>query len=97
MLEVDLIGLNALAPGLRRLLLSWWEVHGRHSIPWKRRADGSRPEAGEVLHPYPIWCAEVMRAVRQHSRSMAGGRWPGIRSGTFLVRGAQSSLKAASG
>ena len=60
MLEVDLSGLNALAPGLRRLLLAWWEAHGRHSIPWKRRADGSCPAAGEALPPYPIWVAEVM-------------------------------------
>ena len=41
-------------------LLAWWEAHGRHSIPWKRRADGSCPAAGEALPPYPIWVAEVM-------------------------------------
>jgi A/G-specific adenine glycosylase len=45
---------------LRRLLLGWWEAHGRHSIPWKRRTDGSRPAPGEDLDPYPIWVAEVM-------------------------------------
>ena len=60
MLEVDLSGLNALAPGLRRLLLAWWEAHGRHTIPWKRGDAGARPSPGEPLHPYPIWVAEVM-------------------------------------
>jgi A/G-specific adenine glycosylase len=59
-LEVDLSGLNALAPGLRRLLLAWWEAHGRHTIPWKRGDAGARPSPGEPLHPYPIWVAEVM-------------------------------------
>ena len=42
------------------LLLAWWEVHGRHSIPWKQRPDGRTPEPGEALDPYPIWIAEVM-------------------------------------
>ena len=41
---------------LRPLLLSWWGQYGRHTIPWKRCADG----AGELLDPYPIWVAEVM-------------------------------------
>jgi A/G-specific adenine glycosylase len=59
-LEVDLSGLNALAPGLRWLLLAWWEAHGRHTIPWKRGDAGARPSPGEPLHPYPIWVAEVM-------------------------------------
>jgi adenine-specific DNA glycosylase len=63
----------AVAPEpLRANLLAWWEAHGRHAIPWKLRPDGSRPGDGEVIDPYATWCAEVMRAVRQHSRSMAG-------------------------
>ena len=89
--------LGSAAPELRQLLLAWWELHGRHAIPWKLCLDGKPPADGEPLDSYGVVVAEVMRAVRQHSRSMAGGRWPGIRSGTSLVRGAQSSLKAASG
>jgi A/G-specific adenine glycosylase len=49
-----------LAPELRQPLLSWWEEHGRHSIPWKLSADGSQPGTGEPLDPFAIWCAEVM-------------------------------------
>ncbi len=45
---------------LRRLVLSWWESHGRHGIPWKRLPDGRRPGDGEPLDPYAIWVAEVM-------------------------------------
>ena len=41
-------------------LLNWWQVHGRHSIPWKCSPRGGRPGSGEVLDPYPIWVAEVM-------------------------------------
>jgi A/G-specific adenine glycosylase len=41
-------------------LLAWWQHHGRHDIPWKRRPDGSAPADGEPLDPYPIWIAEVM-------------------------------------
>ena len=48
------------APDLRRKLLSWWQVYGRHDIPWKRSAKGVLPKRGEELHPYPIWVAEVM-------------------------------------
>jgi A/G-specific adenine glycosylase len=45
---------------LRRCLLTWWGQNGRHTIPWKRRADGSPAAPGEELDPYPIWVAEVM-------------------------------------
>jgi A/G-specific adenine glycosylase len=45
---------------LRQQLLAWWQHHGRHDIPWKRRPDGSAPADGEPLDPYPIWIAEVM-------------------------------------
>jgi hypothetical protein len=61
-------------PELRQELLAWWQEHGRHTIPWKRRADGRPAADGEPLDPFPIWCAEVMRAARQHSCSAAG--WP---------------------
>ena len=50
--------LQALA--LRAALLHWWQANGRHWIPWKLRADGSRPQPGEPLDPYPVWVAEVM-------------------------------------
>ncbi len=45
---------------LRALLLTWWQEHGRHTIPWKLRSDGDLPEPGEALDPFAIWCAEVM-------------------------------------
>jgi A/G-specific adenine glycosylase len=45
---------------LRHCLLTWWGQNGRHTIPWKRRADGSPAARGEELDPYPIWVAEVM-------------------------------------
>jgi A/G-specific adenine glycosylase len=49
-----------LAPELRRLLLSWWQEHGRHTIPWKLHADGRPPADGEGLDPYGVLVAEVM-------------------------------------
>ena len=48
------------APALRAALLTWWDQHGRHSIPWTLRPDGMRPADGEALDPYPIHVAEVM-------------------------------------
>jgi A/G-specific adenine glycosylase len=45
---------------LRESLLSWWSHAGRHRIPWKLTPAGELPRAGEALHPYPIWVAEVM-------------------------------------
>jgi A/G-specific adenine glycosylase len=45
---------------LRRDLLSWWSVHGRHDIPWKLNAGGALPAEGEPLSPFGIWIAEVM-------------------------------------
>jgi len=41
-------------------LLDWWQVYGRHDIPWKRSPAGGLPEGTDVLDPYPIWVAEVM-------------------------------------
>ena len=76
-LGADLGALHAAIPKLRQLLLTWWQAHGRHTIPWKRRADGRPAADGEPLDPFPIWCAEVMRAARQHSSraSPAPLRW----------------------
>jgi A/G-specific adenine glycosylase len=59
-LEVNLSRLSALSPGLRLQLLAWWQEHGRHTIPWKRRVDGRPAADGEPLDPFAIWCAEVM-------------------------------------
>ena len=47
-------------PELRQQLLAWWELHGRHGIPWKLLPDGRRPEPGEALDPDPVLVAEVM-------------------------------------
>ncbi|MEI8251460.1 MAG: 8-oxo-dGTP diphosphatase MutT [Synechococcus sp. ELA057] len=41
-------------------MLAWWEVHGRHAIPWKLLPEGRRPADGEELAPYPVLVAEVM-------------------------------------
>ncbi len=48
------------APALRRFLLDWWQIHGRHGIPWKLKPAGLPPADGEPLDPYGIWVAEVM-------------------------------------
>ena len=45
---------------LRQTLLSWWQEHGRHHIPWKPGVGAGFPPAGPWLDPYPIWVAEVM-------------------------------------
>jgi len=49
------------APELRAALLGWWEVHGRHTIPWKCTTGGQRPARGEPLDPYGIWVAKGLR------------------------------------
>lgn len=59
-------------PELRQRLLAWWDVHGRHAIPWKLRHDGSRPADGEAIDPYGVFVAEVMRAARQHKTWFLG-------------------------
>jgi hypothetical protein len=63
----DLGVLSAPISELSRLLLAWWQEHGRHTIPWKVGADGRPAADGKPLNPFPIWCAEVMRAASQHS------------------------------
>jgi A/G-specific adenine glycosylase len=45
---------------LRFKLLSWWQEHGRQTIPWKLKPDGALPAPDEQLDPYAIWVAEVM-------------------------------------
>jgi len=45
---------------LRTALLSWWQEHGRHTIPWKLNGDQQAVACGAPLDPYPIWVAEVM-------------------------------------
>ena len=52
--------LNAELPEFRCQLLAWWEMHGRHAIPWKLRPDGSRPADGEAIDPYGVFVAEIM-------------------------------------
>jgi len=59
-LDVDLSALAFQVPKLRQQLLGWWELQGRHTIPWKLTADGRRPADGEELDPYPVFVAEVM-------------------------------------
>ena len=57
---MDLSALAFQVPKLRQQLLGWWELQGRHTIPWKLTADGRRPADGEPLDPYPVLVAEVM-------------------------------------
>jgi hypothetical protein len=64
----DSEALVELAPSLRVLLLAWWEVHGRHDIPWKLRPDGSGPNDGERLCVLSTWSAEQIRADRARLR-----------------------------
>ena len=59
-MDVDLSALAFQVPKLRQQLLGWWELQGRHTIPWKLTADGRRPADGEPLDPYPVLVAEVM-------------------------------------
>jgi hypothetical protein len=52
-----------------RLLLDWWETHGRNDpalTPWMFTLEGKWPEPCEQVNPYPIHVAEVMRAAIQH-------------------------------
>ena len=48
------------AENIRASLLTWFQIDGRHWIPWKLKADGSQPASGEILSVYPILIAEVM-------------------------------------
>jgi A/G-specific adenine glycosylase len=59
------LAVPATAPALREALLSWWESHGRHDIPWKLRPDGHRPRDGEALDAYGILVAEVIRGYHE--------------------------------
>ena len=46
------------------MVLEWWQAHGRRDPqqkPWLYGADQSWPKPDEVLSPYGIWIAEVMR------------------------------------
>ena len=45
---------------LRKSLLEWFDLNGRHWIPWKLKGDGRIPRNGEALPVYGIWIAEVM-------------------------------------
>ncbi len=53
---------------IRIALLEWFSDNGRHRIPWKIKADGSEVKPGELIHPYPIWIAEVMLQQTQYKK-----------------------------
>ena len=40
--------------------MKWFEINGRHWIPWKLKPDGTQAASGESLSVYGIWIAEVM-------------------------------------
>ena len=58
--DLGLRGVIIAAHELREQLLAWWNVSGRHSIPWKQQTVDSWTSEAEPLDPYPIWIAEVM-------------------------------------
>ena len=44
--------------------MGWWEVHGRKDPalkPWMFKADGLWPDPDDLLDPYGVLVAEVMR------------------------------------
>ena len=41
-------------------LLKWFELNGRHWIPWKLSLEGHIPKKGEYLDVYRILVAEIM-------------------------------------
>ena len=45
---------------VRSALLDWWQLNGRHTIPWKFSPAGDQPDGGDLLDPYGTWVAEVM-------------------------------------
>jgi len=45
---------------IQTLLLDWFDINGRHWIPWKLNANGTLAKPGETISPYGIWIAEVM-------------------------------------
>ena len=55
--------LSELAPGLRRSLFAWWELHGRKAPllkPWMFTKHDVWPQPHEHLCVYECWIAEVM-------------------------------------
>ncbi|MCT0225007.1 8-oxo-dGTP diphosphatase MutT [Synechococcus sp. CS-1328] len=48
------------AADLRRSLLTWWEINGRHAIPWKLSSEGRPLADGEQGCALRAWVAEVM-------------------------------------
>ncbi len=45
---------------LRKSLLKWFALHGRHWIPWKLNKKGALPKEEEIICVYSIFVAEVM-------------------------------------
>ena len=41
-------------------LLDWFDINGRHWIPWKLKSNGTLAKAGQSISPYGIWIAEIM-------------------------------------
>jgi A/G-specific adenine glycosylase len=75
-LDPPSLRLAARAPGLRRLLLAWWQQSGRRDPdqkPWMVTPDGHWPEPGEPLPCLGPWVAEVM--LQQTRLSVALPYW----------------------
>jgi A/G-specific adenine glycosylase len=75
-LDPPSLRLAARAPGLRRLLLAWWQQSGRRDPdqkPWMVATRGHWPEPGEPLPCLGPWVAEVM--LQQTRLSVALPYW----------------------
>lgn len=75
-LDPPSLRLAARAPGLRRLLLAWWQQSGRRDPdqkPWMVTTRGHWPEPGEPLPCLGPWVAEVM--LQQTRLSVALPYW----------------------
>jgi adenine-specific DNA glycosylase len=68
-------------PELSRILLAWWELHGRKDPalkPWMFTPDGRWPRADTCLDPYGIWVAEVMRCSAASPQPGSNGSIPSM-------------------
>ena len=58
--QESLRDLNGFTPELSRILLAWWELHGRKDPalkPWMFTPEGAWPLPEVLLDPYGIWIA----------------------------------------
>ncbi len=62
-------------------LLSWWETEGRRDPvqkPWMFKADGLWPDPDDLLDPYGVLVAEVMRCSAASPQPGSNGSIPSM-------------------